>query len=478
MSLNRRVLLGFAAALVVVVVLGCASVLSIRSIDGVLKGTVARASRNLELANEVERGFRLMNGQVKRTHLSFVIQNFERGAGAGECGACHALSAEKDLTAVRNSAAALQSAIARSDTAQRELAETVDGFSGRFQEYVALAGQGKFMDAHTVLTDRMLPALEQMATTVENLKKQEHLQFAAASGQAKDTASSAFRSTLILGAICCAVLALSVIGVRRSCAGLRRLAGELTGKAGLLAESAASVSRSSEELAQSVTLQQDGLEEVSAASSEVLQSAGFNSESSRRSTRLATEVAASLEQAERRLVELRQGMESIEQTGDEVGRIIRVIDEIAFQTNILALNAAIEAARAGEAGLGFAVVAEEVRGLARRSADAAHQTEKLIHASIEASRQAKERLLKVVEAFGSSIDNAQKVGRAVEQVQSASIEQGNRLNAITESIARLRELTSQNAAHSQNGAANGEELAMHSKELGGIVARLNQIVGT
>jgi methyl-accepting chemotaxis protein len=169
-------------------------------------------------------------------------------------------------------------------------------------------------------------------------------------------------------------------------------------------------------------------------------------------------------------------MSEIHKSGDKIAKIIRTIDEIAFQTNILALNAAVEAARAGEAGLGFAVVADEVRNLARRSADAAKETAEIIEESIVKSRAGSEISRQVSEGLSNIVSKAREVDDIVAQISLASQEQSQGVSLINTSVNQLDTVTQSNAAAAEQSASASEELGSQAALLHEMVAELRAMV--
>ena len=170
-------------------------------------------------------------------------------------------------------------------------------------------------------------------------------------------------------------------------------------------------------------------------------------------------------------------MQEINSSSDKISKIIKVIDEIAFQTNILALNAAVEAARAGEAGMGFAVVADEVRNLAQRSAQAARDTAGLIEESIAKSNDGKTKLDLVATAVHSIIASADKVKVLVDEVNVGSQEQARGIEQVSRAIQQMEKITQTNAASAEESASASEELSAQSEALKAIAGRLNHMVG-
>jgi methyl-accepting chemotaxis protein/methyl-accepting chemotaxis protein-1 (serine sensor receptor) len=160
-----------------------------------------------------------------------------------------------------------------------------------------------------------------------------------------------------------------------------------------------------------------------------------------------------------------------------VAKIIKVIDEIAFQTNILALNAAVEAARAGEAGMGFAVVADEVRNLAQRCAQAAKDTAALIEESIVKSNDGKTKVDQVAVAIRAITEDSAKVKTLVDEVSLGSQEQTRGIEQVAKALTQMEQVTQQSAANAEESAAAAEELTAQASTLMEVVHQLSSMVG-
>jgi methyl-accepting chemotaxis protein len=173
----------------------------------------------------------------------------------------------------------------------------------------------------------------------------------------------------------------------------------------------------------------------------------------------------------------RLGDTAIHGSSQRISKIINVIEGIAFQTNILALNAAVEAARAGDAGLGFAVVAEEVRNLAQRCSDAAKETTALIEESVNAAAGGKSGVNEVLTAVEKNQRITGEVTTRAAEVSASTAEQARGLQQIARAVVQMQELTQRTAASSEESAASSEELNAHATELKQLVTELQSVTG-
>ena len=195
------------------------------------------------------------------------------------------------------------------------------------------------------------------------------------------------------------------------------------------------------------------------------------------SAKLMGDVQGRVAAADLMLCDMTQAMENARRSSGNIARIIRVIDEIAFQTNILALNAAVEAARAGEAGQGFAVVAGEVRSLALRSAQAAKETAVLIEESTAASESGTMRIGEIGGAIRSIAEAASAVRNLTDDASRGSQDQTRSMEQISRALHQIDLVTQASAAGAEQSAAAGEELKGQAETLNGIVSRLAIMVG-
>nr|WP_206757397.1 methyl-accepting chemotaxis protein [Rhizobium sp. CFBP 8762] len=231
------------------------------------------------------------------------------------------------------------------------------------------------------------------------------------------------------------------------------------------------ISSATRDLSQRTEQQAASLEETAAALDELTSQVNASADHAKVAANTVAAASGDAEQSGEIVQRAISAMHSIEQSSAEVGRIIGVIDEIAFQTNLLALNAGVEAARAGEAGRGFAVVAQEVRELAQRSAHAAKEIKGLVHAS---STQVKEGVGLVTQA-GAALQNIAtqvlQINRVIGQISGSASEQAVGLKEINSAVNQMDQVTQQNAAMVEETTAAGQTLADEAARLSQLVSR-------
>ncbi|MDF2567303.1 MAG: methyl-accepting chemotaxis protein [Oscillospiraceae bacterium] len=225
------------------------------------------------------------------------------------------------------------------------------------------------------------------------------------------------------------------------------------------------VSYSSMALSQGTTEQASSVEELTSSVEEISAQTEQNAEKAKTADSLAEIAKMEAENGNSQMDQMLKAMEEINVSSDNIFKIIKVIDDIAFQTNILALNAAVEAARAGQHGRGFAVVAEEVRNLAVRSANAAQETTAMIEGSIKKVEGGTKTANKTAAALGNIIDGINKVSGLVKEIAAASNQQAIGISQINQGIIQISEVVQTNSATAEESAAASEELSGQAEEL-------------
>ncbi|MBI5423076.1 MAG: methyl-accepting chemotaxis protein [Opitutae bacterium] len=251
----------------------------------------------------------------------------------------------------------------------------------------------------------------------------------------------------------------------------------LTQGAVQIASASSQVSSTSQSLAQGASEQAASLEEISSSLEELSSTTKHNAANASAAKTAADGARATAEHGAEEMAKMEQAMAGIRQSSADISKIIKTIDEIAFQTNILALNAAVEAARAGEAGAGFAVVADEVRTLAQRCAVAAKETNEKITDATQRSEQGAVLSSSVTQSLQEIVGKSREVDRLVAEVATASREQSAGLEQVNTAVTQMDKVTQSNAASAEEAASAAEELNAQSHELRHAAEGLAALVG-
>ena len=273
------------------------------------------------------------------------------------------------------------------------------------------------------------------------------------------------------------ILALFLLISRVVIRPIKRVANTLHDIVGQVASASGQVSQASQSLAEGASEQAASIEETSSSLEEMSSMTKQNADNAGQADNLMKETSHVVSDANSSMTELTTSMQEISIASDETQKVVKTIDEIAFQTNLLALNAAVEAARAGEAGAGFAVVAEEVRNLALRSADAAKNTAELIDGTVKKVKSGSELVERTNNAFTKVAESSSKVGELVSEIAAASNEQAQGIEQTNTAVAEMDKVTQQNAANAEESASASEEMSAQAEQMVGIVEGLEALVG-
>ncbi len=247
--------------------------------------------------------------------------------------------------------------------------------------------------------------------------------------------------------------------------------------AGQVAIGANEVSRGAQALAQGATEQSSSVQELSASIAHVNDQIQSNAQSAKDTQVLIETTAGLVGACNEHMEDMLASMRDIDTSSAEIAKIIKVIDDISFQTNILALNAAVEAARAGDAGKGFAVVADEVRNLATKSAEAAKETSALIEGSVEKVQMGNKKATETADVLKEIVVNAGQISTNIDAITEASDEQARSVSEINLGVEQISTVVQTNSATAEESAAASEELSGQADMMKQMVARF-QLKGT
>ena len=297
---------------------------------------------------------------------------------------------------------------------------------------------------------------------------------------AKSTNTSLSASTvvMIIGLTIAVILgiALSIIIITSITKSINQIVNNLKTGAEQVFQASEQLSSASQSLAEGSSEQAAAIEETSSTLDETSSMVQQNTENTKQASALSNSAKESADKGNKEMEEMMKAMSEIKESSSQISKIIKVIDDIAFQTNILALNAAVEAAGAGEAGMGFAVVAEEVRNLAQRSAQAAKDTSDMIETSIIRANKGADIAERVFKSLEEIKGQAKKVNEIMNEITTASQEQAQGIFQINKAVNQMEQVTQSIASGAEESASSSEELSAQAESLMEIVNNLIVLV--
>ena len=262
-----------------------------------------------------------------------------------------------------------------------------------------------------------------------------------------------------------------LLSIRKLNRDLSSTLGQINHSADLVASGSGQVSNGAQALAQGATEQAAAVEELASTITNISQQIKTTAENAAEARTQSTTAGNEVEECNRQMHDMIAAMEEITRTSNEINKIIKTIEDIAFQTNILALNAAVEASRAGQAGKGFAVVANEVRSLASKSSVASKDTANLIEHSIEAVERGTQLVDSTAQSLVKVVDAVRTTSSKVDIIASAAEQQADAIEQVTLGVDQISSVVQTNSATSEESAAASQELSSQADMLKNLVAK-------
>lgn len=261
------------------------------------------------------------------------------------------------------------------------------------------------------------------------------------------------------------------VSIERIFEDLNQSLGQINESSEQVSSGSGQVSAAAQALSQGATEQASSIEELSATINDISDHIKRNADNAIKANEHANQSSDALAIGSRQMEDMVNAMTEISETSSQIGRIIKTIDDIAFQTNILALNAAVEAARAGQAGKGFAVVADEVRNLAQKSAEAAQNTTELIENTVQAVDKGRKIADGTAQSIAVVVGKSEAVAVNLKKIANASVEQADAIAQITQGVEQISSVVQTNSATAEESAASSEELSSQSQLMKDLVGR-------
>lgn len=378
-------------------------------------------------------------------------------------------AAHQELDGILAESKPVLSALGQADL-QQALSALAEAMAADYQlqlEIHRLARDRQSAEALTALNGRETPLWRQAKSHLQALSEKTTVLADAAQASALRQRRVATAAFWLLAVVLTAIPWMSGRLFTRA---WRPIAALLNGKVSETAEGARQIDIVSSAVADGATRQAASIEETGASLEEMTGMTKRNAQSAEKANELAKQARRAADHCAGDMQAMSTAMEALKASSANIGKIIKTIDEIAFQTNILALNAAVEAARAGEAGMGFAVVAEEVRALAQRSAQAAKETAVMIEGAVSNTATGVELSGKVARTLNEIVTQTREVDELVAQVATASREQTSGSTQISVAVAEIDKIT-------QGNAASAEELSAQAAAMHHAIDELKRLVG-
>ncbi|HYA17554.1 MAG TPA: methyl-accepting chemotaxis protein [Bryobacteraceae bacterium] len=472
MTLRTKFLGGFVALLLMTLALAFTSMRAMSSLNSALDRVVHRTSKRADRTSQLVESVADLAGRQQAMLLRSILS---------------------DAAGVEQNKRAVTEIEGRIDGLFTELGSLLDSSADQqlvhelqakavavrpvSEEASQLIQKQQMADALKLVSEKVLPAYEDLQRSARDfLSNQREKMNAETEGAMSGASAARILAFVFVGLTICSSILISFV-VREMNSALGKMGSQVSDGARQVARAAAQMGAISQSLAQGASEQSASLEQTASSAEQVNMMVQKNARSSREAAEHTNDANRRLTEANQKLELMLVSMRDIYSSSEKISKIIRAIDEIAFQTNVLSLNAAVEAARAGEAGMGFAVVADEVRNLAQRCSAAAKDTAGLIEDSIQHSRTGKTRLDEVAEAMRQVTESSMQVQRLSNEVNAGSEEQARAIEQISKAILQIQQVTQQTAAGAEEGASAGAEMGSEADHLQGAVRRMRVMLG-
>jgi methyl-accepting chemotaxis protein/methyl-accepting chemotaxis protein-1 (serine sensor receptor) len=473
LTITKKLVLGYGTLVAILVLLSGSLYFVIESMNSNYEHATDKAGKRLVLLEGIDTA----RADVRASLRAVILYSY---AQKPELVETNRSKTEESIQKALASIAELQPLVETEDgrAALERIAANFKLWDEKFQTIYALSKANNPTEAEAYGTRETRSIAEQLGADVTNMKKLQR-QFLE---RDKADEQSSVRTSKIVNILCFLLsLTAGVVVLRivmQITAKLSSMVADLSAGSEQITSAASQISSTAQALAQGASEQAASLQETSSSSNEIVSMTKRNAENTKTAMSVMEDVGRQFHDGNERLGDMRSSMNHINGSAEKISKIIKTIDEIAFQTNILALNAAVEAARAGEAGMGFAVVADEVRNLAQRCAQAAKDTASLIEEAIHSSHEGTEKLGKVEEAMAALNAEAEKIGTIVTEVSLSSDEQARGLEQIDKAVTEMEVVTQRAAAGAEESAAAGEELNAQAQTMREVVRQLHALVNS